>query len=129
MYYLVYGILYIISLLPLRLLFVISDFVYFILYYVVGYRERVVFANLRRAFPAKSDEEIKTIAKRFYKNFTDNFIEFIKLISASPKFIAQHFYGDCSLLDSLYDQRKRAQILLAHNFNWEGACVAVAAIA
>ena len=126
MYYLVYGLLYIISLLPLRVLYAISDFVYLILYYVVGYRKTVVFGNLKRAFPGKSEEEIINIAKRFYKNFTDNFIEFIKLISASQKFIAQHFYGDCSLLDSLYEQGKRAQIQLAHNFNWEGACVAVA---
>jgi len=127
MYYIVYGILYVISLLPLRVLYVISDFAYLILYYVVGYRRKVVFANLKRAFPGKSQEEITTIAKRFYKNFTDNFIEFIKLISASPKFIARHFYGDCALLDSLYAQGKRAQIQLAHNFNWEGACVAIAA--
>jgi Kdo2-lipid IVA lauroyltransferase/acyltransferase len=126
MYYLVYGLLYIISMLPLRVLYIVSDLAYFILYYVVGYRKKVVFANLKRAFPEKSEEEVKAIAKRFYKNFTDNFIEFIKLISASPKFIARHFYGDCSLLDSLYEQGKRAQIQLAHNFNWEGACVAVA---
>jgi len=127
MYYIVYGILYVISLLPLRVLYVISDFAYLILYNVVGYRRKVVFANLKRAFPEKSQEEITTIAKRFYKNFTDNFIEFIKLISASPKFIARHFYGDCALLDSLHAQGKRAQIQLAHNFNWEGACVAIAA--
>ena len=127
MYYPVYGLLYIISLLPLRVLYAISDVGYLILYYVVGYRKKVVFGNLKRAFPGKSEEEITEIAKRFYKNFTDNFIEFIKLISASQKFIAQHFYGDCSLLDSLYEQGKRAQIQLAHNFNWEGACVAVAA--
>jgi Kdo2-lipid IVA lauroyltransferase/acyltransferase len=127
MYYLVYGLLYIISLLPLRVLYVVSDFVYVVLYYLVGYRRKVVFANLKRAFPEKSQEELKAIAKRFYKNFTDNFIEFIKLISASPEFIARHFYGDCSLLDSLYQEGKRAQIQLAHNFNWEGACVAIAA--
>jgi Kdo2-lipid IVA lauroyltransferase/acyltransferase len=126
MYYLVYGLFYTISLLPLRVLYLISDFVYLILYYVVGYRKKVVFSNLKRAFPGKSQMELKTIAKRFYRNFTDNFIEFIKLISASPAFIARHFYGDCTLLDSLHQQGKRAQIQLAHNFNWEGACVAIA---
>lgn len=126
MFYLVYGLLYLISLLPLKVLYILADFAYFLLYYVIGYRRDVVFGNLHQAFPEKSDEEIKKIAKRFYRNFTDNFIEFVKLISASRDFITRHFYGDCSLLDSLYDQGRRAQIQLAHNFNWEGACLAIA---
>lgn len=126
MYYIVYGLLYVLSLLPLKVLYLFSDFAYAVIYYVIGYRRQVVFRNLREAFPAKSEEEIKTIAKRFYRNFTDNFIEFIKLISASQDFITRHFYGDCSLLELLYKQGKRAQIQLAHNFNWEWACLAIA---
>jgi len=126
MFYIVYGILYAISLLPLRILYFISDFAYFLLYYVIGYRKQVVFSNLKQAFPQKTEKEIKQIAKKFYRNFTDNFIEFIKLISASPAFINKHFYGDYSLFDKLYEQGKRGQVLLAHNFNWEFALLAVA---
>jgi len=126
MFYIVYGILYAISLLPLRILYFISDFAYFLLYYVIGYRKQVVFANLKQAFPQKTERERKRIAKKFYRNFTDNFIEFIKLISASPAFINKHFYGDYSLFDRLYEQGKRGQVLLAHNFNWEFALLAVA---
>ncbi|HEV8284790.1 MAG TPA: lysophospholipid acyltransferase family protein [Chitinophagaceae bacterium] len=126
MYYIVYGLLYTISLLPLRVLYLISDFAYFLLYYIIGYRKQVVFSNLKQAFPEKSEEERKKIAKKFYRNFTDNFIEFIKLISASTDYINKHFYGDYSLLNVLNNQGKRGQILLAHNFNWEWGCLAVA---
>jgi KDO2-lipid IV(A) lauroyltransferase len=104
----------------------ISDFAYFLLYYIIGYRKQVVFSNLKQAFPEKSEEERKKIAKKFYRNFTDNFIEFIKLISASTDYINKHFYGDYSLLNVLNNQGKRGQILLAHNFNWEWGCLAVA---
>lgn len=126
MFYLVYGILYGISLLPLQVLYLISDAAYYLLYYIVQYRKQVVFSNLKLAFPEKTEEERTRIAKKFYRNFTDNFIEFIKLISASTAFINKHFYGDYSLFDKLYNEGKRGQVLLAHNFNWELACVAVA---
>jgi KDO2-lipid IV(A) lauroyltransferase len=127
MYYIVYGLLYTVSLLPLRILYLLSDFVYFLLYYVFGYRKKVVMTNLLQAFPEKTDEERKVIAKKFYRNFTDNFIEVVKLVSASPAFIQKHFTGDYSLCNKLYEQGRRCQALLAHNFNWELGCLAVAA--
>jgi KDO2-lipid IV(A) lauroyltransferase len=126
MFYIIYGILYAISLLPLKVLYLISDFAYLLLYYVIGYRKQVVFSNLKQAFPEKTEKERKTIAKKFYRNFTDNFIEFIKLVSASPAFINRHFYGDYSIFHNLYAEGRRGQVLLAHNFNWELACLAVA---
>jgi len=126
MFYIVYGILYGISLLPLRVLYIISDGAYFLLYYIIRYRKQVVFSNLKQAFPEKTDEERIRIAKKFYRNFTDNFIEFLKVISASPAFINRHFYSDYSIFDRLHDEGKRAQVLLAHNFNWEMGCLAVA---
>jgi KDO2-lipid IV(A) lauroyltransferase len=125
MYYIVYGILYLISLLPLPILYTFSDFIYFIFYYVAGYRKKVVMSNLLQAFPEKTDEERKIIAKKFYRNFTDNFIEVIKLVSASPAFINKHFTGDCSLSYKIFEQGKRCQLLLAHNFNWELGCLGV----
>lgn len=119
MYYVVYGLLYLLSLLPLRVLYFISDFAYFIIYHVAGYRKEVVFSNLSIAFPEKTEDEKKLIAKKFYKNFTDNFIETIKLISAGEKFITKHFTVDQELFNRLYQQDKRCQVHLGHNFNWE----------
>jgi len=126
LYYIVYGLLYLVSLLPLRVLYVVSDFAYFILCYVIGYRKKVVFSNLKQAFPERSETDRKKIARKFYRNFTDNFIEFIKLLSASPACIEKHFRGDYSIPLRLSDQGKRCQALLAHNFNWEWGCLAVA---
>jgi len=127
MYYVVYGLLYLLSLLPLKVLFLFSDFAYTVLYYIVGYRKKVVYYNLCIASPEKSDAERKEIAKRFYKNFTDNFIETIKLLSASTAYINKHFAGDYSVFEQVEQQGKKAQVHLGHNFNWEMANVAVAA--
>jgi KDO2-lipid IV(A) lauroyltransferase len=105
---------------------VVSDFAYFILCHIIGYRKKVVFSNLKQAFPERSETDRKKIARKFYRNFTDNFIEFIKLISASPACIKKHFRGDYSIPLRLSDEGKRCQALLAHNFNWEWGCLAVA---
>ena len=87
MYYIVYGFLWLLSLLPLRVLYLFSDAIYVLVYYVIGYRRKVVLDNLAIAFPEKSETERKRIAKRFYRNFIDTFIETIKLITASKEFI------------------------------------------
>lgn len=120
MYYLVYGPLYLLSLLPLRVLYLLSDFAYFVIYYVIGYRKKVVRYNLSVAFPNKDDEERRRIEKKFYKNFTDSFIETVKAFSASPQFIKKHFAGDFSVFDEL-DKKgvQKVQLHSGHNFNWE----------
>jgi KDO2-lipid IV(A) lauroyltransferase len=125
MYYVVYGILFLFSLLPLAILYLLSDLTYFILYYIVGYRRNVVMSNLFQVFPDKTERERRMIAKKFYRNFTDNFIEVIKLISASRSFIEKHFTGDFSIPNRIYDEGKRCQMMLAHNFNWEMSCLGI----
>ena len=127
MYVIVYGLLYLLSLLPLRVLFLLSDLAYLILYYGVGYRKKVVFSNLAIAFPQKPEEERKAIAKRFYRNFTDNFIETIKLLSADTDYINRHFAADYSVFDTIAAQGRKSQIHTGHNFNWELANLAIAA--
>lgn len=125
MYYLAYIPLYLLSLLPLRVLYILSDILAALLYYVFGYRRKVVMVNLRIAFPQKSEQELKAIARRFYRNFVDNFIEAIKLFSASPAWIKKHFEVDPAVFDHLYRKGVRAQLHLGHNFNWEMANLAV----
>lgn len=126
MYYVVYGFLYLLSLLPLRVLFLFSDLAYLLLYYVIRYRKKVVMHNLSIAFPTKTESEKLAIAKAFYQNFTDNFIETIKLLSASKKFINKHFTSDYSIFEQLNAQGRKCQVHLGHYFNWELANVAVA---
>ncbi len=108
--------------LPLRVLYLLSDVAYVLLYYVIGYRKKVVFHNLSIAFPQKSAEERKKIAKRFYKSFADSFIETIKAFSASDAFIREHFTGEFSVFNALYEKGvQKVQLHSGHNFNWEYA--------
>lgn len=119
MYYLTYGLLYLISLLPLRVLFVISDAIYALIYYCIGYRKEVVMHNLDIAFPEKSRAEKIKIAKQFYRNFVDNFIETIKMLSAGNAYLKKHLSGNWDLLNDLYKKGKSCNVLLGHMFNWE----------
>jgi KDO2-lipid IV(A) lauroyltransferase len=119
MYYVVFALVYLISLFPLPVLYLLSDFVYFIIYYVFGYRKKVVMQNLTIAFPLKTEEEKVSIAKKFYKNFCDTFIETIKFISADKRFFRKRFVADYSMVDELFKTGKSIQLHLGHNFNWE----------
>lgn len=121
MYYVVYGLLYLFSLLPLRVLYVFSTLSYWIIYYIMGYRKEIVMSNLQTAFPEKTEEERKAIAKDFYLNFTDTFIETIKMISISKKQVLKR--GDCEFeyINELIDKGYNIHILAGHQFNWEFA--------
>jgi KDO2-lipid IV(A) lauroyltransferase len=121
MYYLLYGFFYLLSLLPFFVWYRISYFVYLLIYYVIGYRKDVVMANLTLAFPEKSDEEKHAIAKKFYKNFTDNFIETIKLFSITEKQLQKRFICDYSVAEDYAAKGRNVQFHLAHFFNWEYA--------
>ncbi|HVG16808.1 MAG TPA: lysophospholipid acyltransferase family protein [Chitinophagaceae bacterium] len=126
MYQFVYGFLYLLSLLPMGILYLLSDLAYVIIYHLIGYRKEVVMSNLSAAFPEKSKREIKAIAKKFYGNFTDSFIETIKLFSASDEFIRKRFTGDFSVFDDLHKKGLKCQIHSGHHFNWEYANLRVA---
>ncbi len=125
MYYLVYGLLYLISLLPMRVLYLLSDGLYALLYYVIGYRKKVVMDNLQIAFPEKTEQERKRIAKKFYRNFVDNFIETIKILSAGRSFLMKRFQLDSDPFITVYNTGRKCQLHLGHNFNWEIANVAM----
>jgi len=121
MYYIVYGFLYVFSLLPLRVLFLFSDLAYFILYYVAGYRKELVASNLLIAFPDKTEQERKKIAKQFYLNFTDTFIETIKMISIGRKELERRSHPDFQYVNELIDSGKDVYMMAGHQFNWEFA--------
>lgn len=127
MYYIVYGTLYLVSLIPLKLLYLAGDGIYALLYYLVRYRRDVVEKNLALAFPEKTSEERKKIEKKFYRNFVDNFIETLKIISGGTKFVRKHFLIDNTLLERQFLAGKKCQFHLGHNFNWELANIATAA--
>ena len=119
MYYLFFGLLYIFSLLPMRVLYLLSDLVAFFLYYVFGYRKKVVMANLLQAFPTKPETERIAIAKKFYRNFTDNWTETLKLLSMSKQAMNKRVTGNFEVFHQLYATGKAVQVNLGHFFNWE----------
>ena len=96
-----------------------SDGVYFLLYYVIGYRKEVVMSNLLIAFPEKSEDERTIIAKEFYHNFLDTFIETLKFLSLSDKAFSKRLTGNFELLHELYGTGKNVHLHSGHFFNWE----------
>jgi KDO2-lipid IV(A) lauroyltransferase len=122
MYYLVFSIFYLFSLLPLRVMYGISDLARVFLYYITPYRKKIVLSNLAIAFPEKTEEERKKIAWDFYRNFIDHFLETIKLLSARKAFLRAHFAIDNpEMLEDFFRQQRRCQLHLGHTFNWEYA--------
>lgn len=119
MYYIVFGFLYLVSLLPFFILYGIADFFFVIFYVIIGYRKKVVMQNLRNAFPEKEEKELKLIARRFYRNFIDNWVEMIKLMSVSKKTLNKRIKGNFDVFHQLYEQKKSVQVNLGHFFNWE----------
>jgi KDO2-lipid IV(A) lauroyltransferase len=119
MYYVVYGFLYLISLLPFFILYGIADFFLVIIYFIIGYRKQVVMKNLHNAFPGKTETELKTIARKFYRNFIDNWVETIKLLSISQKKLNKRISGNFDVFYQLHRTGKSVQLNLGHFFNWE----------
>lgn len=119
MYYLIYIPLYLLSLLPLQVLYLLGDFAYFILHYVMKYRRNVVMSNLKQAFPEKTEEERAKIAKQFYRNFTDTFVETIKFLSWSMEDVDRRLTIDLSGFEAAYACGKSVHGVGMHNFNWE----------
>lgn len=125
MYYIVLGLLYLFSFLPLWIIYRISDFSYLVLCHVLRYRRKILIKNLSIAFPEKSELEKKKIIRKFYRNFTDTFLEAIKLLTMSQRSLEKRVKFDPSIFNELYSTGKSCEVLLGHNFNWEWANVRV----
>ena len=126
MYYLLLAIFYPLSLLPLPLLYGLSDFAYLIIFHGMGYRKEVVRSNLQHAFPAKSEAEIEQIMRRFYRSFCDQWIETVKLLTISRASLDRRMQGNWEVLKSVAAEGRNAYMLIGHTFNWEWANAAVA---
>ena len=119
-YYIFYVINWLITLLPLPVLYLFSDFLYLILYYFPSYRRKIVAINLRNAFPEKSDNELTVIEKKFYRHFADLFIEILKLTHMSKVQSKEHMkIINKELLDRLYNEGRDVVAVIGHYNNWE----------
>ncbi|PKR80790.1 lauroyl acyltransferase [Brumimicrobium salinarum] len=116
-----------ISHLPFKVLYFISDLVYLLLYYIVGYRKKVVRENLKNSFPELDNEARSDIEKKFYKHFADFLVESTKSLSISNKAIQER----CALINpeevhKYFDQGKDVIVLCGHYNNWEYYAVGIA---
>ena len=85
LYYIVYSLWYLLSLLPLRVLYWLSDIIFVIVFYILHYRRRTVWVNLVTAFPERDlPEEHSVIERNFYRWFCDYLVESVKLMTMSP---------------------------------------------
>ena len=119
-YYLSFALWFIISLLPLWVFYRLSDGLYYLVYHVVRYRRRVVYANLRSSFPEKSEAEIERIAKEFYSFFCDYIVETLKLFSMGEKNMRKRmkFEGLDQVKEDFANGRS-VSVYLGHYCNWE----------
>ena len=110
------------SLLPLKILYLISDLLYFISYYLLSYRKSIVLSNLKASFPEKSKTDIKQITKKFYHFFCDFVVESIKCFSISKEQALERCkIKNPEILDELYKKNKSIVMSSGHYNNWEMA--------
>lgn len=110
------------SRLPLPILYLITDVLYVIIYYIIGYRKEVVKTNLKNSFPEKSDDELNKIRKEFYVRFGEYLSETIKAISISDKEMKKRVkFTNAELLQPYADANQSVILAGSHQFNWEWA--------
>jgi len=119
-YLLYYLLLVPLSLLPMRLLYLISDFFFLLIWYVIPYRKKIVIQNLRNSFPEKSSDEINVIAKKFYRHFCDLVLESVKAFRISKTELTKRLaIRNPELLKSYYDRNMNLILVTSHYGNWE----------
>ncbi len=119
MYPVFYAFFYLASLLPLWLLYRLSDLAAWVLCHVVRYRRDVVYQNLQQSLPELSADSRAFLLRRFYRRFTDNWVETIKLLTLSPSQLQKRVSGNFELYAQLQAQGKPVQMVLGHFYNWE----------
>ena len=119
-YLLVYPIIWLISILPFRLLYIFSDIVYFLVYRIVKYRKKTVKENLALALPHLSEKERIIIEKKFYHHMCDVFLEMIKTLNISKNEICKRFvFKNIEVYKELEKQGKSIAIICSHYANYE----------
>lgn len=120
LYYLFYVINWIITLLPLNLLYLFSDVLYLVFYHVIKYRKDVVRVNMTNAFPDKSEKEIELIMKKFYRHLSDLFVEVLKLTHMGTEELKRRFIiENPELLARLKSEGRDIVAVAGHYNNWE----------
>jgi KDO2-lipid IV(A) lauroyltransferase len=106
--------------LPFRLLYFFSDFIYLIIYYIIGYRKKTVRENLALSLPHLSNAERLLIEKKSFRHLCDMFLEMIKTMTISKKEIKNRFvFTNLEVYKKLEEQDKSIAMMLAHYASYE----------
>ena len=117
---LLYALLYLLSLLPLRVLYVLSDLLYLIIYRMIGYRVQVVRKNFATSFPDDSEEALRQKEQQFYHWFCDMLVETLKLLSMSTKQLRRRMvFKGTERIDEVVNSGRSCAVYLGHYGNWE----------
>ena len=120
LYYIVFAVWYVFSLLPLRVHYVISDLLFWLLYAVIGYRRKVVYGNIAASFPEKSEEELRKIERGFYHFFCDYMVESVKLMTIKPENLKKRMvFKGAEIVDEIVESGQSCAMYLGHLCNWE----------
>ena len=120
LYYIVYGLWYVASLLPLRVHYWLSDVLFVLIFYVLRYRRRTVWVNIVTSFPELEPEEHKVIERRFYRWFCDYLVETIKMKTISKEQMKRRLvFKGTELVDQCVSEGQSCAVYLGHYCNWE----------
>lgn len=108
------------SRLPLSVLYLLSDFLFFFSFKVIRYRRKLVESNLLHSFPLKSDEDRERIERNFYHNLCDYAVETIKLLTIDPEELKRRMvYVNPEVVQEFKEKEQSILLMASHQFNWE----------
>jgi len=119
-FYLLSVFTWMLALLPMRIFYLLSDVIFMFMYYVTGYRKKVVKTNLKNSFPEKSAKELLDIERKFYRHFADFLIEMLILNHLSLNQLKERCtFSNLEILDKFFAEKRDVVAIVAHYNNWE----------
>ena len=120
-YWLTYAGMWLLALLPLRMLYALSDGFYFLMRYVIRYRKRVIRTNLKNSFPEKTEAELRGIERRFYHYICDYMLEEVKMLRMPFHELRRRMnYKNTEEYLSMIEKHGGIVVMIPHyaNFEW-----------
>ena len=119
-FYILYGIIWLITRLPIRALYLLTDCVFLFVYYIFPYRKNLVVKNLRNSFPEWSEKQLRNTTREFYRFFCDFFMEStISLFMSKEEVLERFTYKNPEILNDLHSKGKSVILVFGHYGNWE----------
>ena len=120
LYYVIYSLWFLLSLLPLRIHYMLSDLLYLIIYRLIHYRVAVVRKNIQESFPEKDADEQLAIERSFYHWFCDYLAESVKLLTMSRSQMRRRMvFKGTDVVDEVVRNGQSCAVYLGHYCNWE----------